>query len=301
MEALNYVKQQNNYPNVKMLLDYEVVIPDMNDEVGGTADVVQYSSELLAVTDFKFGFTPVTASHNRQLLCYLLGCVHQLYGGDPPPKMVVKIVQPVIDNYDEWWITPFELNQFKDLLDATYNLVISPNPPLAAGEEQCKWCEAKGNCPSYIEMTFGHMVELYKPNTLGPETSSEKLAQLLNLEAPVNRAFDAIRQELFNRLLRGQHVPGYKLAKGRRRREWLPDVDAIAIEDLTGLDGSYLIESKLASPAKVEKMLPKADRKKLEDLYTYTEGDMIMAADSSTKPKALVFEDYADTEPVRLF
>jgi hypothetical protein len=85
--------------------------------------------------------------------------------------------------------------------------------------------------------------------------TSEQLAQVLE-SAPLMRQFlESAEAEVQKRLEAGTPVPGFKLVNGRGSRSWGLPEDQIA-EKLAGmgLPKSAIYETKLISPAKVEKV-----------------------------------------------
>lgn len=127
-------------------------------ETFGTSDCVVIEPEIrrLSVGDLKYGRgVQVYAERNVQLMLYALGALDEfglLYDFDTVRLM---IFQPRLDHFDEWECSVEELRKFEK--EAYYAgrdalaLVDQPDKApryLQPGDKQCKFCEAKGDCPA---------------------------------------------------------------------------------------------------------------------------------------------------------
>ena len=86
-----------------------------NIEGTGIADCILISGDLIQVIDFKYGKgVPVSADHNPQLMLYALGAYEGcrlLYGIH---RVKLSIVQPRLNNIDEWDCSLEDLLKFGD-------------------------------------------------------------------------------------------------------------------------------------------------------------------------------------------
>ena len=118
--------------------------------------------------------------------------------------------------------------------------------------------------------------------------SIEHLAKILSTRKSVEAAFSNIEQYLLKQLKQGKQVPGYKLTIGRSSREWKEGVDAFILGEHFGIDELDILETKLKSPAQVEKLLNSTNKQLLKDYYETYEGPLSISSESSKK-EAITF------------
>ena len=264
----------------------------MNDDVNGTLDLAYTTNDCLHIVDFKFGSgIRVEAEDNPQLLAYLDGFL-KTFSAHSYYQWWIWIYQPRLNNYQGVRVFKEDLDYFQARVEKTVALVNSSCAPFRPGEKQCLWCPAKGSCIARMQdirnKTIMILSEFADANLDGTTWSNDQLAGLLDLEKEITTAFKDIRKFLHGQLAAGKEVPGYRLAPGRSTREWKEDTDIDHIVNLfPDLDTDDILEIKLRSPAQVEKLLPRADRAALVDLYTKSEGTPILVASDSAKPDAL--------------
>ena len=127
----------------------------------GTSDavIVNAAERLLIIGDLKYGKgVQVYAEENEQLMLYALGALDEfglLYEFD---EVVMFIDQPRLNHLDEWRCTVAHLREFEQralaaarralqLADEELDLQEPPSM-LNPGEDQCRFCKAKGSCPA---------------------------------------------------------------------------------------------------------------------------------------------------------
>lgn len=259
MDCLDHVMfLKNSLPDgepVREAWERRVYLDDWGiDDAWGTLDHTLITIPEIHISDWKFGQgVQVFADKNEQLLVYLAGCT-----GYPInkklKKLVIHIVQPPLNHFDAYEITPtaledFILNELKPALD----LALDEYPPFQVGEKQCRFCPA-GNalmCPALIKQTEENAKELFKNVRVLSTVSDEKWAYLLGISKQVENTVRTIRQAAIDRGLRGNNVPGYKVVAGRSIRRWGDEkVAATWLDKHTKLD--YFV-TKMLSPAQAEK------------------------------------------------
>lgn len=139
----------------------------------GTADAIILSNDgkTVKIRDLKYGFKPVSAVDNKQMMLYALGVLHSFdYLIDPEVVEFIDmgIIQPRTNSPDApWVITPAELFAFAEEARAAIanceearlalrEIVAGDSEALNAwaekylvpSEKGCQWCKAKGKCPA---------------------------------------------------------------------------------------------------------------------------------------------------------
>lgn len=249
------------------------------DDLYGTCDVQLHGPGVLEIIDFKDGMNPVSAEGNPQLELYALGVLSSFelpVNGTYPfhtvrmtivqPKLALRNMEPVV-----WCEVSVEqmmakIGKFASAAHATDD----PEAPLVPGEDQCKYCPAKGSCSALAQQaveSVGMMFPVVQAGTdpldlaqqsAGQEPnqmSNERLAQIIEAAPLVRQMLDAAEAEAQKRMEAGQTVPGLKLVHGRGSRSWSLDDDQIA-EKLVkmGVPKSAVYVTKVVSPAQVSKL-----------------------------------------------
>lgn len=130
----------------------------------GTGDVVILAGNELQLHDLKYGKgVQVYAERNEQLMLYGLGGLDQfeMLGDFDQVRLVIH--QPRLNHLDEWVCSVAELREFEqravragDLAlflahSAEQNgepMVTAVLDSLVPGDDQCRFCKAKGGCPA---------------------------------------------------------------------------------------------------------------------------------------------------------
>ena len=203
----------------------------------GTSDhiVIGKFSRTLYVDDLKWGVgVKVYAEMNYQAILYALGVIEEydfLYDFD---KVVIRIMQPRLDHFDEWHTTADELREIGKYILERFTLAMQPNAPFNPDEKACKFCKAKATCPALAqraqEVALGMFDDLDSEipapklkdwplsapdhDAMTPEQMS---AVLLN-RSLIEGFFEALEKRATYMLLHSQPVPNFKLVEGRSVR-----------------------------------------------------------------------------------
>jgi hypothetical protein len=268
--------------------------------MGGTADCVLYDSvsNTLNIIDLKTGQGRVMAD-DGQLAIYALGAVHTLLApvGVEPDQIRMVIVQPKIGHIDEHTLITADLRAFGEQVKAAAQAAMHPDAPLVPGQAQCRWCDAKGNCPAAADLAFATL-----PATLDPAPAAveaipdDRLAEILGKADYVEQFLSALRAEALRRLESGGRVPGWKLVQGKRgARKWAdPEAVAEYLNKSVRLKREAYTKSEVLSPAALQKALVKSgelsDRQwaKLQELITQSDGAVGIAPESDKRPAMVV-------------
>ena len=125
----------------------------------GTSDpvIIQPEQRELICMDLKYGRgVQVYAEQNEQLMLYALGALDEfglLYEFD---TVLLVIHQPRLNHLDEWRVSVAELRAFEKralnaanlALDLAEGVAPTEVQHLTPGDDQCRFCKAKGTCPA---------------------------------------------------------------------------------------------------------------------------------------------------------
>jgi len=285
-EMLRHVKVYTDYVD-ELFRDGDVRAIEKRVEVlpgvWGTADAIvwQEKTRTLHIVDLKYGTgVAVEVSNNLQLKIYALAALKTMKLN---AKLVVAtIVQPRLPHPDglirskEFDVV--DLIEFHaDLVEAveevedcakvrsTFSEDAWAGMFLRPSEKACRWCLAAPTCPK-LKDKAQQMAKLVFAPTANQVCDYAKLSEALDFAPIIEGWAKNVREFAYAEAERGAVIPGYKLVEKRATRKWKEDVSPDALAEATGIDADELVETKLISPASVEKLLPKAERAVLETL-----------------------------------
>lgn len=252
----------------RVLTETRVDLSHLGIERGGICDLIILRADgTVEAWDYKSGRYPVSPVNNTQLLAYLSGAV-RLPDARNDGGMRVGIIQRNIGaSFVD--VTADELDEAEDTIIRAIELCKHPAAPLAAGDH-CKFCRARGTCPQ-VNATTTALLET-APETLAAVIDAMPDAALVDWETKLSavEAWCKFARETFNdAILAGRAVPGFRIGSGPSRRSWADGAEH-AVADICG---EHQVDPMvLASPAQIEKMLPKDARAALAAYIVKTDG-----------------------------
>jgi hypothetical protein len=296
-------------------------------EAGGTADTVLYypSRQELHIVDLKFGRGVVDVEGNPQLRTYALGAL-LAFPELNVESITVTIVQPraavkgetirsetfhatdIID-WSDWLLKAMrksarsliefeEINGSRTVFDEWSAKWLTPG--------KCVFCKAEGYCPALKKEALSITPEAVKgwfedlnasedpieplvlnqPALMSPEERAHVLDGLDMLEDWVK----AVRASEHTRAERGDPAPGYILVDKIGNRKFTETDEAKLVGLLVGkfsLKKEQLYESKILSPARVDKIVGTKKKAEVDALCTKPKtGTNLVAVNKTTRPPA---------------
>lgn len=321
-----------------LLVEQLVPIDHITGEEGGsgTADVVGITEggTRIVVLDLKYGKgVRVMASDsdvgiddaefgmsehrrvNPQLAFYGLGVLEEQGLLFDLQNVTLGIGQPRLDHFDTVDLTVEELRAVGgelrkvertcDSAEADAKTEFFADRYLHPGEDQCRFCKAKGICPalrgevidlvgsgaavaddfSDLEVADASAVQFVA------ELHDDKAGWLGNLMAKlplIEGWITAVRAEAERELFAGRPVEGFKLVQGKQgNRAWRDQIEATAVLKAARLKVDDIFDQKLKSPTQIEKGIAKDKPKvwaKLQALIGRSEGQPSVAPASDKRP-----------------
>ena len=283
----------------EMRVSLEKVYPGMF----GTNDAALIKGKKLKIYDLKYGRGIVQAEDNVQLLYYALGALLKLDPKREVKEIEMVIVQPrVTDPIKRWTVTRDYMKKWIKVLKAAAEATAKPDAPRVPGEKQCQWCAHKPNCPEVKAMVmekamleFDDDGDLVLPDV--EEMGDNSKAEVMHHFPFIKNWMASIETDSLRTLEAGGKVEGFKLVDKRAVRKWKDGVTSTirGLEDL-GLEPDEMFTSDLLSPAKMEKLLAKDDRKEMADLTESKSSGTKMVPESDPAPavSAGAVSDFAD-------
>jgi len=250
--------------------------------VFGSCDLIGRIRNRAIVLDWKFGDgVAVDAVENHQLMFYAAAAMRTeeaRWAFEGVTEIECVIVQPP---YVKRWITtPGRIKNFERELQNAVAIAHAPNPTLATGDH-CRWCAAKAICP----VLTGEADRALRTalNTISPEGYGNALVIADRLEDWIK----AVREQAQQALENGIVIPGFKLVPKRATRQWVNEEGARESLEQMGLDISELMETKLRSPAQLEKVLKKHKLDLPKDHVVAISSGNTIAPESDPRPAVL--------------
>jgi hypothetical protein len=263
------------------MVETRVGFGDFLPNVFGSTDLLGRIGNRAMVIDWKFGDgVMVDAVENPQLLFYAAAAMRTdaakwIFEGADEIECI--IVQP--PEIRRWVTTPARVAEFEQELLYAVRLSDYPDPPMTTGEH-CRWCTAKPICP----LMTGAAERALKVTlaNLPVEQIKMQLEQADMLEDYIKN----LRALAFEMLENGQPVPGFKLVAKRGTRQWTSEDAVDAWVDTNGI-AKEAYESKLRSPAQMEKVLKKYGKELPSELVVSISSGSTLAPESDPRPAVL--------------
>ena len=203
------------------------------------------SGRIILHVDWKFGQgVPVKAEYeveggtiiNPQLMFYAAAAMHtlpRLYKGARGPALAVAIIQPRTDApLTHTTITRKEVAWFVEDLEGAVIKAVGRNPERAKGEH-CRWAPCKVNCPLWTApmLQLAALEDIKRDELVSREITdyAKFLAHaktLVDIAAQYKKEID---DQLHAYLEDGGTVPGWRLKKKAKQRQWI-DEDTVVKE-----------------------------------------------------------------------
>ena len=273
---VDYVRSRHREVGGVLLVEKHFNLEQLHPGLMGTNDAcIIRRGRRLVVIDFKYGFSPVDATNNKQLLYYGLGAAHEIDFDFTELELV--IVQPRAPHANgpvrSWVVSKQYLVEWSYILIQAAALTLKENAQLVRGE-WCKYCPAKGLCPKMNEVVTESLgLEVIDGKPLAIESLSDtQIVRLIENRKLIEDFIEGVKSYALHRLKSGERIEGLKLVAGRGRRDWAnTDLDQAALVSALGDDA---FEKKLLTVPKAEKLLGKNG---VDGLYVDYMGDDTVA------------------------
>ena len=258
---------------------------DALPNVFGSADLLGRMGDRAVVLDWKFGDgVDVEVEENPQAMFYAAAAMRTpgaKWVFDGATEVECIIVQPTARTpIKRWLTTPDRIRAFERQLFAAVSEALGPDPSMATGDH-CRWCAAKPVCPllnGAADRALAAQINALDAAGIG---------EMLTKADLLDQWITDLRALAFQMLEKGVAVPGYKLVPKRATRQWVDPEQAQAALEGIGLDQTELMETKLLSPAQMEKVLKKRKLSMPADLIVAISSGNTLATEDDPRPAAL--------------
>lgn len=299
-----------------LTVETRVPIGHLTGEAGaeGTADaiVIREDRELIVI-DLKYGMgVEVSPENNRQLMMYALGAIalHDLQEEVDTIRLV--ICQPRIGNGDpkEWVVSYHDLQLFAREVERAGTQIQAGlkmfaehgvhTLPFKVTEKGCRFCKAKGTCPTLASHVQGMAVVGFEnldkigndPARIVAAKADGRLGEWMDQVGVVELWIKGVRAAVETALLAGHDVVGsegpYKLVQGRKgARKWTDPAATESLFKQFRLKTEEMYDFTLISPTTAEKLLKKEHPRqwgKTVELVTQSDGAVSVAPATDKRP-----------------
>lgn len=238
----------------------------------GTVDIRLIAPGFIEIIDYKDGINYVEVENNPQLMQYAVGSIAELMKQYdmkliPDCRIRLTVIQPKLrlkglEPINSWEFSSARLQEEVLKLVQEGAATDDPNAPLVPGDEQCKYCRAKG-CAARANqalessgITFENLEVAKQAANKNPnELSDQQIKELLEAAPLIRQMLEAAEVEALRRFEAGQNIEGLKVVRGRGSRSWaFPETEMAEKLKKMGLPKDAIWKTSLISPTQVEKV-----------------------------------------------
>lgn len=196
------------------------------------AGFYHYERGVLKLWDFKFGFLPVPAFENWQLINYYAGMLERFEINGLEDQLLdveFTVVQPRDFNnpIKRWKVIGSDLRGHINRLHTAAHEAMSGGAKTRSGS-WCRYCPARHGCASARDAALAGVEYIHQaqPHDLTDDALSFEIATLQHAKKAVEYRLEALEEEAMGRLREGKRVHGFKLKHGSGKRRWVPGREA---------------------------------------------------------------------------
>lgn len=265
-EMIRHAEEYRDYISELKLLDDAVVLYEQRVDFShivpggfGTCDCILIQGSTLTIIDYKYGKgVRVDARDNPQMMLYALGALNDFGIAYDVDTVEMHIFQPRIGNISVDCLTMGDLIEWAErTVKPTAAKAAQGKGGYKAGE-WCKFCAHAGKCRA-LTKTCTEYVETHGMRVVVPVLAPHEVADVLTMEPLVSLWLKRIRSQALTDLLDGKEIPGFKVVEGKQgNRKWTDELQVLQALTEAGHSREDITETKLLSPAGMDKAIGKA-------------------------------------------
>ena len=280
-----YIQEHITGPIALTMLEQRVDFSPWVPDGFGTCDCIIIQQDTLTVIDYKYGEgVAVSAVDNPQMKLYALGALNEYGFMYDVEKIELHIYQPRINNISVDKLTITDLMVWSEKIKP-----IAAQAALGEGEytpgDHCKFCPHTGQCRRLAEVCLQFVK--HRGAKIGvPVLAPFEVAEAPAMEPLITTWLKRVKEQALTSMLNGEQVPGWKVVEGKLgNRKWTDDVKAFRVLVSAGYGKDDITETKLLSPAVMDKAIgKKAVAELLGGHITREPGKPTIAKESDTRP-----------------
>lgn len=293
----DYIQEQIKEPDALVMLEQKVDFSPWVPDGYGTGDCIIIQRDTMDVIDYKYGKgVAVSAVDNPQEMCYGLGALNEYGFAYEIERIRLHIYQPRINNVSVHEMTVAELLAWGESIKPVAEQAAKGKGKYSAGA-WCKFCPHAGRCRTLTKVCSEY-VETHGLKVRVPVLAAHEVAEVLAMEPLVTLWLKRVKDQALSAMLSGEQIPGYKVVEGKPgNRKWSDELQVLAVLEEAGYSREDVTETKLLSPAGMDKALGKKKAAELlEGMVTRSAGAPVIAPESDKRPTYNPADDFEKLE-----
>ena len=293
----DYIQEQIHDDAPLIMLEQRVDFSPWVPGGFGTADCIIIQGNTMDVIDYKYGKgVAVSAIDNAQEMCYGLGALNDFGFAYEIEQVRLHIYQPRINNVSTFEISADDLLAWGEKIKPVAHQAAQGKGKYNAGA-WCKFCPHAGRCRTLTKICSDY-VQTHGLKVRVPVLAPHEVAEVLAMEPLVTLWLKRVKDQALSSMLSGEQVPGYKVVQGKPgNRKWSDELQVLAALEAAGYAREDVTETKLLSPAAMDKALGKKKAAELlEPLTNRAPGAPTIALESDKRPTYNPADDFENLE-----
>lgn len=264
---------------VERRVDFSHVVP----EGFGTNDFSIIADGTVEVIDLKYGQgLKVDADNNPQLMLYAVGAIREMDLFFDMKRVRLTIVQPRLNHISSWEITVEDLEAWSmETVKPKAERAFAGKGKLVAGDH-CKFCKVKPTCRAYEKLADKMTRKDFKKPEL---MSTSEIVDTLSKMEMVSGWISSVREYLYDKALKGETIPGFKLVAGRSNRKWIDPDKALTTLRKLGFTEDQIVNTKIKGFGDLEDLMSQDTfRENLSKFIIKPEGKPTLVPESDKRP-----------------
>ncbi len=283
-EYAAYIQEQLKSDDAVVLLEQRVDFSPWVPNGFGTCDCIILQGDTLIIIDYKYGQgVAVSAVDNPQMKLYALGALNDYGLAYEVTNVETHIFQPRLNNVSADRMTVGVLEKWGEGIKPTAQKAAKGKGNYKPGEH-CRFCPHAGKCRSLTKICTQY-VETHNLRVGVQTLAPFEVADVLRMAPLIELWLKKVKDQALTSLLNGETVPGYKVVEGRGSRSWADEGKVKETLTAAGYSLDTITETKLYSPAVMEKKIGKKKAAELlEELVDRRAGAPTIAPETDRRP-----------------
>lgn len=264
-----YIQEQHKGGPASLLLEQRVDFSAWVPDGFGTCDCILIEGDTLTIIDYKYGKgVAVSAVDNPQMRLYALGALNDFGLAYDVTTISMHIYQPRIDNISTDTLTVEELLTWAEKTVKPVAQKAAKGKGKYNAGAHCKFCPHAGRCRA-LNKACKEYVETHGLRVGVPILAPHEVAEVLEMEPLISLWLKRVKSQALTSMLDGQDVPGFKVVEGKLgNRKWTDELQVAKVLEKEGYNAEDYTETKLLSPASIDKLVGKKKAAELLDGLT---------------------------------
>lgn len=191
------------------------------------------------------------------MMLYALGALNLLGDLFDIETVEMHIYQPRINNVSTWSAAAADLLYWADKTVKRIAAEAAKGKGKYKAGAWCRFCPHAGRCRQ-LTKTCTEYVETHSLRVAVPVLAPHEVAGVLEMEPLISLWLKRVKAQAMDTLLGGGEVPGFKVVEGKLgNRKWIDELKVAEALKAAGYGADEYTETKLLSPAAMDKSLGK--------------------------------------------